>query len=67
MKLWIDAQLSPALAPWINSAFSDIQASSAHLIGLRDAEDQEIFYAARAADAVMAKDSDFVQQALAHR
>jgi len=26
MKLWIDAQLSPAIAAWINRTFDDIEA-----------------------------------------
>lgn len=28
MKLWIDAQLSPAIAAWINRTFEDIDAES---------------------------------------
>lgn len=61
MTLWIDAQLSPALARWINDTFEGIEARSARDVGLREAEDEEIFEAARAAGAVvMSKDSDFV-------
>ena len=61
MKLWIDAQLSPALARWITDHFPEIEAFALRDLGLRDAEDTEIFEAARQADAiVMSKDSDFV-------
>jgi predicted nuclease of predicted toxin-antitoxin system len=46
MILWIDAQLSPALAPWLFSAF-DISAFALRDLGLRDATDRQIFLAAR--------------------
>jgi predicted nuclease of predicted toxin-antitoxin system len=59
--LWIDAQLSPALAPWITQRFG-VSAFSVKHLGLRDSEDPDIFQAARAASAVvMSKDSDFVR------
>jgi predicted nuclease of predicted toxin-antitoxin system len=61
MILWIDAQLSPALAPWLSSTF-DLSALALRDIGLRDAADREIFLAARRDDAtVMTKDGDFVR------
>lgn len=61
MKLWIDAQLSPALARWITDHFEDLEAIAVRELGLRDAVDTEIFEAARQAHAVvMSKDSDFV-------
>jgi len=61
VKLWIDAQLSPGLAQWITTQFPDIEASAVRDLGLRDAEDIDIFEAARQANAVvMSKDSDFV-------
>ena len=60
MILWIDAQLSPHLAPWLSGHF-DVEALSARRLGLRDAKDQEIFAAARQAGVVvMTKDRDFV-------
>ena len=60
MILWIDAQLSPALAPWINDTFG-VAAHAVRDLGLREAKDLAIFHAAREADAVvMSKDSDFV-------
>lgn len=60
MILWLDAQLSPALALWIEATFR-VDALALRGVGLRDATDQQIFEAARAAGAtVMTKDSDFV-------
>jgi predicted nuclease of predicted toxin-antitoxin system len=57
--LWIDAQLSPALARWLAETFG-LQAYAVRDLGLRDAKDTEIFQAARRAGAiVMTKDSDF--------
>jgi len=61
VKLWIDAQMSPALARWITAHFEDLEAIAVRELGLRDAEDAEIFEAARQAKAVVvSKDSDFV-------
>ena len=60
MIVWIDAQLSPSLAKWIETTLG-VQAQALRDVGLRDATDREIFQAARAADAIlMTKDSDFV-------
>jgi len=61
MKIWIDAQLSPALSIWIRKAF-DVEAIAIKDLGLRDATDRQIFHAARAVDGVvvLTKDSDFV-------
>jgi predicted nuclease of predicted toxin-antitoxin system len=62
MKIWVDAQLSPAIAAWINRTFEDIEAESVRSLGLRDATDPDIFEAARKADVVvMSKDDDFIQ------
>ena len=58
--IWIDAHLSPAIATWINNTF-DVTALALRDIGLRDAEDLEIFAAAKAQEVIfMTKDSDFV-------
>ena len=66
MILWIDAQLSPQLAPWISQTFS-IQAQSLVSLGLRDANDLDLFDAARIAGAtIMSKDQDFVDLVLMH-
>jgi predicted nuclease of predicted toxin-antitoxin system len=60
MKIWVDAQLSPQIAVWINSEFA-VDAVPIRDIGLRDAEDEQIFMAAARADAiVLTKDRDFV-------
>jgi len=60
MMIWVDAQLSPAIAFWIESNF-DVQAFALRDLNLRDAEDLEIFNEAKKANAVvMTKDSDFV-------
>ena len=60
-ETWIDAQLSPALAAWINRTYEEITAQSARAVGLRDAEDEGIVRAAQKADVVMmSKDSDFL-------
>ena len=59
MKLWLDAQLSPAMASWIVEHFA-IEAVPVRDVGLRDASDVEIFKAAkRAGVTLMTKDSDF--------
>lgn len=63
MTIWVDAHLSPAIATWIKSNFR-IEAVPLRDLGLRDAEDPEIFEAAKAQKAiVMTKDSDFVDLA----
>jgi predicted nuclease of predicted toxin-antitoxin system len=61
MTIWIDAHLSPAIAPWIATTFG-VRATALRDLGLRDAIDHEIFMAARREQViVMTKDSDFVQ------
>jgi len=60
LTVWIDAQLSPRLASWLQESFG-IEAVSVRDLGLRDAEDTDIFEAARDARAiVLTKDQDFV-------
>lgn len=59
MTIWVDAHLSPAIATWINSTFG-ITALALRDVGLRDAEDYEIFEAAKAQGIIfLTKDSDF--------
>ncbi len=61
MILWLDAQLSPALAEWMTVTFG-IEAISVRDLGLREAGDPQIFDAAREAESVvMTKDADFVE------
>ena len=60
MTIWVDAQMSPAIATWITSNYA-VRAIAIRDLGLRDAEDKEIFEAARQEKAVvMKKESDFV-------
>jgi predicted nuclease of predicted toxin-antitoxin system len=60
MTIWIDAQLSPGIAAWITQNFQ-VEAVALRDIGLRDAEDEAIFIAAKSAEVVvMTKDSDFL-------
>lgn len=61
MTLWLDAQLSPLLAAWISWHFP-VVAIPLRELGLRDAEDTEIFVAAKAANVVViTKDADFLR------
>jgi predicted nuclease of predicted toxin-antitoxin system len=58
--LWIDAHLSPSLAPWITANFA-VEAFSLARLGYRDSSDRSVFEAARVANAVVVtKDHDFV-------
>jgi predicted nuclease of predicted toxin-antitoxin system len=60
MKVWIDAQLSPQLARWLQQSF-DVEAVAVRDLELRDSRDEVIYMAARKEDAVvMTKDVDFV-------
>jgi predicted nuclease of predicted toxin-antitoxin system len=59
--IWIDAQLSPAIARWIGDHLG-LDAKAVRNLGLRDAEDKRIFDEARMANSVvLTKDSDFVR------
>jgi predicted nuclease of predicted toxin-antitoxin system len=61
MTSWVDAQLSPRTARWIAANFP-VVATSLRDLGLRDSSDEDIFSAARVANAiVLSKDSDFVR------
>ena len=58
--IWIDAHLSPAIATWITNNF-EVTAIALRDLGLRDAEDPEIFQTAKSKRIIfMTKDSDFV-------
>lgn len=60
MTLWIDAQLTPALARWVTASFG-YECYSVAYLNLRDAADRTIFWQAREANAVViTKDEDFV-------
>lgn len=58
MNIWLDAQLSPAMAIWISTRFKVITTALRDL-GLHDSTDREVFFAARNAGViVMTKDQD---------
>jgi predicted nuclease of predicted toxin-antitoxin system len=58
--IWIDAHLSPEIATWISNTFG-VTAIALRDLGLRDAEDPEIFEAEKSQGVIlMTKDSDFV-------
>ena len=60
MIIWIDAQLSPHLAPWLKETFG-IEARAVREMGLHHATDREIYARARTENVVMmTKDSDFL-------
>ena len=60
MKIWLDAQLPPALCGWLKAEF-DLDAVPVRDLSLLQADDQDIFLEARGkADVVMTKDRDFV-------
>ena len=61
MTIWVDAHLSPRIARWISANFP-VTAHPLREIGLRNADDDAIFAAARAAGVnVLTKDGDFVR------
>lgn len=62
MEIWLDAQLSPLLANWIQKEFSHLCLALREL-NLRDADDTVIFAAAKAKGnvCIMTKDRDFVE------
>lgn len=62
MNLWLDAQLPPMVASWINTQEWGVQAAAVRELDLRDARDPVIFQAARDAGVVvMTKDRDFIR------
>jgi predicted nuclease of predicted toxin-antitoxin system len=59
--LWLDAQLSPALARWISEEFTSIQAVHVRELSLLKEDDRQIFSTSRSASAVViTKDRDFL-------
>jgi predicted nuclease of predicted toxin-antitoxin system len=58
--IWIDAQVSPVIAPWLTATFR-IESHAVRELGLHRVKDSQIFQAARDANVVvMTKDSDFI-------
>lgn len=65
MIFWLDAHLSPKIAPWIEKQFRT-KCVPLRDLNLHFAKDQEIFDAARKANAiVISKDRDFQEMVLA--
>jgi predicted nuclease of predicted toxin-antitoxin system len=61
MIFWVDAQLPPNLADWLRWTFK-VEAYALRELGLRDADDLEIFKRAQQEGIVLiSKDSDFVE------
>ena len=61
MNLWLDAQLSPMIAKWINDQDLRVSATPLRDIGLLKASDREIFQKARMSGAIIVtKDRDFL-------
>ena len=52
MNLWLDAQLSPLIAKWINDQGLRVSATPLRDIGLLKASDREIFQKARMSGAI---------------
>jgi len=62
--IWLDAHLSPRLASWIQINLGH-EAKALKEIGLRDAEDQDIFDVGRKNQAIiLTKDKDFADLVL---
>jgi predicted nuclease of predicted toxin-antitoxin system len=59
--IWLDAQLPPSLAPWLCERHR-VNCLSLRELGLRDADDVEIFLKAKQQNALLiSEDSDFVE------
>jgi predicted nuclease of predicted toxin-antitoxin system len=64
--IWVDAQLSPAIAEFIEKELG-VHAASARRLEMTSAEDADIFAAAKQANAVvLTKDADFPLQLQRH-
>ena len=61
MTFWLDAHLSPSTAVWLSARFPEHQTFAIYELGLRDAEDSNIFLKAKESNAVIiTKDNDFI-------
>ena len=67
MTFWLDAHLDPELASWLGATFGVI-AKSVDEIGLRHADDEVLFEAAKRFGpiVIMTKDADFVSLVQRH-
>lgn len=59
MKIWVDAQLPPAIAPWISATFA-VECEHVRGTHLAQADDAQIFVALRQiGQVILSKDDDF--------
>lgn len=59
MTIWLDAHLSPVLAPWIEDNFG-CSCVAFRTLNFESTDDRKVFFAARLANTVIvSKDSDF--------
>lgn len=64
LTFWLDAHLSPQLAPWIEGHFK-VKCTALRDLSLLFAQDEEIFEAARKSNViVISKDRDFQEMVL---
>ncbi len=60
MTFWLDAQIAPALASWLEETFG-VTAMSVRDVRLLDSEDDHLFFAARqVANVLVTKESGFI-------
>ena len=60
MIFWLDAQISPGLADWLQKTFG-VTAMAVRDVRLRDAEDDHLFFSARqVANVLITKESGFI-------
>ncbi len=65
--IWLDAQLSPHLAPWIKANFP-IDCMHVRDLDFREADDLQIFFAAKTTNVIiLTKDADFLELLLRHK
>lgn len=59
MIIWLDAHLSPVLAPWIEESFG-CSCIAFRTLRFQSTDDRQVFFAARLANAIIiSQDSDF--------
>ena len=60
MIFWLDSQIAPGLAPWLEETFG-VKAMPVREVRLQDAEDDHLFFAARqVANVLITKESGFI-------
>jgi predicted nuclease of predicted toxin-antitoxin system len=64
--IWLDAHLSPRMAEWLQETLG-CEAIALRDLGLRDADDHEIFSKAKEANIIiLTKDKDFAEMVIRH-